>query len=286
MRRNIIARHPGLLLALGLLLTALLLGGIILPRTRLARCYEPGEMLLSAALPAAASAEAAWTVETTALTLAQPLREESILVLAQQRSPAKSGEPQAVIYCTHAGEGYAGEIRANGQAGGVTRAAQALADGLEQRGIAVIVDETVHDSPSYNEAYESSLDSISAISRQYPHIELFIDVHRDSAIEGVNTRLSTENGSYARMMLVIGTDENLEHPDWRLNQAFMQQLDEELNELLPGITRKPRSSSARYNQHIAPKAILVEMGSTDNTLEEARRSAAILAQALCNVMGW
>ena len=75
-------------------------------------------------------------------------------------------------------------------------------------------------------------------------------------------------------------------PLWRENYDFALQLDATLNQLVPDVTREPRVYSGRYNQHISTGAILVEVGSTDNTVEEAQRSAALLAEAICQVKGW
>lgn len=262
--------------------------GWLLPRALLASGPEAGEPALSAEGEAGRSIPAARLNNTDTPATSLPY-EESILVLASPQgktgTPVPDG-PQMMIYCTHAGENYSGETRANGKPGGVMKAARALAEEMEKRGVEVIFDDTLHDSPSYSDAYASSLAAVSAVHAKYPDMELFIDVHRDSAIEGVNTRLSNSSGSYARLLLIVGSDEKYEHPRWSENQAFARQVYGELEELLPGLAREPRVSSNRYNQHIAPKALLVEVGSTDNSVEEARRSMTVLAQALCQAMGW
>ena len=231
--------------------------------------------------------------ESAAPRTSGPLQSESLLLLPREApeeesspAPVKNGLPLVCVYCTHAGEEYKGQTRVNGQPGGVMQAAAALVSALEERGVGVIFDETLHDSPSYDEAYGSSLRSISAIREENPSVELYIDVHRDSPIEGLSTRLETEEGAYARMMFIIGTNEKLEHPLWQQNHSFALELDAALNELLPGVTREPRVYSGRYNQHISPEAILVEVGSTENSVEEAERSAALLAEAICAVKGW
>lgn len=208
---------------------------------------------------------------------------------APDASPEPSPEtalPRVCIYCTHAGEEYQGQTRVNGQPGGVMSVAAALADALEAQGISVILDKTLHDSPSYDEAYGSSLDTVSRIQQENPSLEVLVDVHRDSAIPGLSTRLEVQGRSYARMMFIIGTNEKLEHPNWRQNQDFALSLTEALEAMCPGLTREPRVYSGRYNQHLSPNAILVEIGSTDNSQEEAERSAALLAAAICQVKGW
>ncbi len=211
-----------------------------------------------------------------------PATGECLLLLPPDDAPA----PRVVIYCTHAGEEYAGQRRVNGKAGGVMTAAAALADAFEARGVGVIFDQTLHDSPSYDDAYQSSLTSLSAIAAQYPEIEVYFDIHRDSLIEGVDTTLETAAGSLARMMFVVGTDEKFPHPGWRQNYEFACAVTAELEALQPGLTREPRLYSGRYNQHIAAAAALVEIGSNGNSVQEACRSAELLAEAVCRVRGW
>lgn len=310
---------PAALLVLVLFLLGLALGALALPVSAIAALYEHGGEALNAALPAAASLAqgnegaypAAVLLQTAGLPLALETAalqaelaaaaaeaeaeeaarladEESILVIAKAPEEAAaaqpSGEPQVVIYCTHAGEGYAGETRVNGKAGGVMTVAATLKEAFEAAGVGVILDETLHDSPSYDDSYNSSLRAVTEIAAEHPQIEVYIDVHRDSSIAGISTQLTTEIGSFAKMMLVVGTNENLPHPDWQQNYTFAKAVTAAASELQPGIMREPRVYSGRYNQHVAPKAILVEIGSTDNTLEEAKRSAQILAKAVISCM--
>ena len=214
---------------------------------------------------------------------------ENTLLIIQKNSKdstvtkPNSGEPQIIIYCTHSSEEYAGQKRVAGQAGGVMEVAATLAATLEELGHTVFLDETLHET-SYNDSYSHALNRLTQLHEQYPSAEVYVDVHRDSSIAGISTQLSTSSGSYAKMMLVIGSDEKLEHPNWQQNYAFAQAVDQAADQLMPGIMREPRVYSGRYNQHIGNKAILVEMGSTDNSVEEAKRSAKILAQAISNCL--
>lgn len=215
--------------------------------------------------------------------------EETLLVL--YRKPAENGaedgkSPVAVIYCTHATEEYAGETRKNGVPGGVMEVAAELGAELERYGVTVILDQQLHDSPDYNEAYASSLASVTGIKAEYPEAEVFIDVHRDSMVEGVDTTLETEEGDYARLMFVVGTDEKYEHPEWETNYAFVREVQAALEAATPGITRETRIYSGRYNQHVAENAILVEFGSNGNERAEAVASARLLAEAIAAVKGW
>ena len=82
-------------------------------------------------------------------------------------------------------------------------------------------------------------------------------------------------------MLVVGTDEGgLSHPDWQENLANALKLQALLNRAAPGLCRSLDLRTERFNQHETPGSLLIEIGSTGNTLAEALRSARILADAL------
>ncbi len=215
---------------------------------------------------------------------------ENILILSggnnQQNSTDEKREltPRAVVYSTHTSEQYSGQTRKNGVPGGVFSAATALAEALEMQGIGVILLTDVFDAPDWNAAYGNSLAALEKVKKEYPDIELFIDVHRDSAIEGLNTHLASGGIAYARMLLIIGSNDNLPHPNWQSNQAFANSLNDTIDEMLPGIMRLPKVYSGRYNQHIGTQAILVEIGSETNSVEEAKNSAKLLAEALAKLL--
>ena len=221
-----------------------------------------------------------------------PPAEESLLVIGsaaedkEEETPATDEplEPQAVVYCTHTSEGYYGQERQSGVAGGVLDAARTLADTLEANGIGVILLEDIFDAPDWNNSYGYSLAALEEVKAKYPDIQLYIDVHRDAEIPGVDTHFTDDSGSYARMMLIIGSNANLPHPNWEQNRAFANQLYNELERTKPGLMRDSKIYNGRYNQHVGNKAILVEVGSTSNTVEEAKSSAALLGNAIAKLL--
>ena len=208
-----------------------------------------------------------------------------ILLAADPAPKEQPGDkPLAVVYCTHTSEEYAGQKRAGGVAGGVFSAAKALAAGLEGQGIGCILLDTVFDAPDWNKAYGNSLAALEKVKKEHPEIELFVDVHRDSPVAGLDTHYHDDSGDYARMMLIIGSDANLEHPNWQKNKTFAYALQDKINAARPGLMRDARIYSGRYNQHMGNKAILVEIGSNENTVDEACASAEVLARALAELL--
>ena len=53
----------------------------------------------------------------------------------------------------------------------------------------------------------------------------------------------------------------------------------------PTLMRPITVRNSRYNQHVTPGSLLIEMGAAGNSLDEALLSARLLGQAVVEVMG-
>ena len=89
--------------------------------------------------------------------------------------------------------------------------------------------------------------------------------------------------------MVIGTGEGImggfsEKPNWKENAKLAIKLTNKLNELYPGLARDVYYKTGRYNQHVSTNAILIEVGSTLTTLEEAERACIYLAEAISQIV--
>ena len=118
---------------------------------------------------------------------------------------------------------------------------------------------------------------------------MVLDVHRDAVEDraGFPAALTAniDGEEYARLMLVVGTDEGgLPHPDWQENLANALKLQALLNRSAPGLCRDLDLRTERFNQHETPGSLLVEVGASGNTLAEALRSARILGNALVKLI--
>lgn len=204
--------------------------------------------------------------------------------------------PKVLIVHTHSSEAYTQEVgwfyeesdllRTENAAFSVIRVGEALAQRLEERGIEVVHDTALNDYPAYDGAYERMRLTIEQYLAQYPSIRMVVDVHRDAAVYPDGSQVAftqTVNGEpCAQIMLVAGTDEGgLEHPGWQENLALMVKLHALIEREAPGLCRSIDLRTERFNQHETPGSMLVEFGSTGNTLAEALRSADYFAQALC-----
>ena len=203
--------------------------------------------------------------------------------------------PQILIVHTHGSEAYtmpagqeyvpSSDSRTTDSRFNVVRVGEELKKTLEEAGLTVLHDETLHDYPEYSGAYNRSLSSVEEYLREYPTIAYVLDIHRDaisdsegnpykvvSAAAGVNA---------AQMSLVIGTDGGgLEHPDWQENLKLAAALQQRITDSFPTLMRPITVRNSRYNQHVTPGCLLIEMGAAGNSLDEALLSARLLGEQL------
>lgn len=204
----------------------------------------------------------------------------------------QQAEPTVLILHSHATEGYIntkkGNYRTKNTGENMVSVGDLLAQKLEAAGIRVIHDRTLHDSPSYNAAYENSRASAKKYLQQYPSIALILDLHRDSVADSngnqIKYTVQTPKGTAAKMMLVVGTDAGgLSHNNWPENMSLAVKLQAHLNKQCPQICRPISFRTQRFNQDLSTGALLVEMGSAGNDRQEALVAAEYLAQAIADL---
>lgn len=213
------------------------------------------------------------------------------------REIAFSGQkgPKVLILHTHTSEAYLDESRATSpyhsadQSENVVRVGAEIAAVLNEAGIETLHDKTRHDIPSYTGAYGRSADTARGRIGESPSIEIVLDIHRDAIEQSdgafVKTLAGGDGARTAQVMTVVGTDKSgLEHPLWRDNLAFALKLQKRMNELYPSLARPINLRSERFNGHISDKALLIEVGSNANTLEEAIAGGRAFAKALADFL--
>lgn len=165
------------------------------------------------------------------------------------------------------------------------RIGKEICDVLTQNGIKVIHDTTINDYPSYNGSYSRSGTNISNAIKNDPSIKIVLDVHRD-AIEGANGEkikytAPIDGKNAACVMFVAGSNlSGSEHSEWETNMQFAATAQQHIQSLYPGLMRPINFRSQRFNQHLTPGSIIVEVGTNGNTLDEAILGARYFANAL------
>lgn len=192
------------------------------------------------------------------------------------------------IYHTHTSESYSDVgiysdyYRTTDKTNNVVSVGNRLVQELEKYGMYAVQDTTVHDYLSFGKAYEASLKTIKKRMNEDKY-DILIDIHRDALAANETFRPTAEiNGeTVAKLMFVIGTDTaGLSHDEWMENLKFAIAFQERANRMYPGLFRDIHLSTSRYNQHMSNKAVIVEVGATGNTVQEAQASMKYFASVL------
>jgi stage II sporulation protein P len=145
----------------------------------------------------------------------------------------------------------------------------------------------MNDYPTYTGSYRRSLINIQKDIKKYPNSKILFDIHRDALGSGKEKlRLTTTiNGQKAaQIMFVVGTDElGLKHDSWKENLKFALKLQKAANDKYPNLCRYINIRKERFNQHVSPGCIIIEVGGTGNTLEEALVSMKYFADVISEV---
>lgn len=206
--------------------------------------------------------------------------------------------PKVLIVHTHGSEAYtmpegqeyvsSGDCRTTDCDFNVVRVGDELARILEDAGIEVLHDKTLYDYPEYSGAYGRSQQAAEDAIAAYPTISLVLDIHRDAISDADGNPYKVVSNvagiNAAQMSFIIGTDGGgLEHPAWKENLKFAAALQQQILEDYPTLMRPVSVRNSRYNQHVSPGALLVEIGAAGNSLDEALLSARLLGKALADM---
>lgn len=205
-------------------------------------------------------------------------------------------EPKVLIYHTHGSEAYKDSIAGKWEHT-VIGVGETLKQILEEKyKIKVYHDETVYDKINgeldRSKAYTYAGEGIEKILEKYPSIQVVIDLHRDSV--GANLHLVTEiDGKKTAKIMFFngmsrtaknGTIAYLYNENKEANLAFSFQLQLAAAKKYPDFTRKIYLKGYRYNLHLKPRSLLIEVGAENNTVAEAKNAMEPLADLLNEVL--
>ena len=201
-----------------------------------------------------------------------------------------------LIFHTHTCESYTSTNANNYQMDGtyrttdlnfnIARVGTELENRLKEKGFNVIHNTMLHDYPAYSGSYNRSLETVQNILNKNKDYEIVIDVHRDAVGNNNSYAPTVKIGDTyaAQLLFVIGTDGGgLSHPNWRNNLKFAIKVQEKANEMYPGLFKPIIVRNSRYNQNLAGEAVILEVGATGNTLEQALISMEYFSNVLSEI---
>lgn len=207
--------------------------------------------------------------------------------------------PHILIVHTHGSEAYSqydgdhyeesDSYRSTDCTHNIVKVGEEIANVFRSHGYEVIHDTNLYDYPAYNGSYDRSKAAVEEWLRQYPSIQMILDVHRDALVDRdgkVYKMVTEENGQkMAQVMMVLGSgDSGAAHPRWKDNLAFAVKLQQGLLKDYDSLARPIVLRSHRYNQQLLPGYLLVEVGGHGNTLTEAIHGAKLWAESVSKTL--
>ena len=199
-----------------------------------------------------------------------------------------------LIYHTHSLELYADSAQFAAP-NGVIGAGEFLAKLLEEQyGYRVLHLTRSFDAEGRDYAYGKALPALKEVLAEHPEIQVVIDLHRDEVDSNAHLVQNVEGKEAARYMFFnglsytrnLGALAEFPNPYQKENLAVSYQLQLASDALFPGCARKIYLKGYRYNMHLRPRSILIELGAQNNTEQEAWNSCVLLAKMLDTVLSY
>ena len=206
--------------------------------------------------------------------------------------PQEGDGPQILIYHTHSQEAFADSVPGDVNTG-IVGVGECLTKILtEQYGYRVLHNTGQYDVETRDNAYSRALRAVEQILAENPSIQVIIDLHRDEVAEETKLVTDIQGRPTARFMFFNGLSRTrktgdidyLANENQEANLAFSFQMQLKAAEYYPGLTRRIYLKGYRYNMHLRPRTLLVELGAQNNTVEEAINACDPLAHILDMVL--
>ena len=206
--------------------------------------------------------------------------------------PQEGDGPQILIYHTHSQEAFADSVPGDVNTG-IVGVGECLTKILtEQYGYRLLHNTGQYDVETRDNAYSRALPAVEQILAENPSIQVIIDLHRDEVAEETKLVTDIQGRPTARFMFFNGLSRTrktgdidyLANENQEANLAFSFQMQLKAAEYYPGLTRRIYLKGYRYNMHLRPRTLLVELGAQNNTVEEAINACDPLAHILDMVL--
>ncbi len=229
-------------------------------------------------------------VNGTAVANATDFEVRDLLDDTVEQPSFEKGKPAVLIYHTHTTECYRneeGRTNTTDQTQNVVAVGDAMKAVFEAAGYPTIHIKEIFNQKNFNQSYAYSRSAVEKILEENPSIQVVLDVHRDSiSSNGVDYYPVTqvEGKEAAQVMIVCGTDaKGLAHPDWRQNFVYGLELSRRMGKLYGELSRPVNLRADRFNTHFTPYTLLLEVGSSANTLEQAVYGGELAASAMIDL---
>jgi stage II sporulation protein P len=197
-----------------------------------------------------------------------------------------------LLYNTHTSESYTnsekykfdynGTYRTTDAKFNMISVAKELESNLKEKSINTIQDTTPHDYGTYTSSYSRSKITVKNSITNNGNFGISIDVHRDAIGDlAFAPKVNIKGINVAQCMFVIGvgTDKN-RNPYSLDNLSLAVQIQLLADKIYPGLFRPMIIRNSIYNQDLNRYSLLIEIGATGNTLDEAYYATRCISNLL------
>lgn len=205
-------------------------------------------------------------------------------------STIENEDPLVLIYHTHNYESFIPETKnPYSESTNITLVGRALSNALKGNNINTVFDDTdvmgilKERNLRFTDSYAVTREILTNLLNEHDTVKMVFDIHRGS-LEQADRTVNIDGVDYAKVLFVVSkTTDN-----YKENREFANLLHEKLVELYPqlskGVFEKGVDPRNTYNQDLHINSTLVEIGGTENTLEESYRTADILAKVIKEII--
>ncbi len=207
--------------------------------------------------------------------------------------------PTVLIFHTHTTESYLlsdngvfyedYKTRSTDSTKNMIRVGDEICRVLEENGIGFIHDTGIYDEV-YEGAYSRSRVSVEKYLREYPTIQIVLDVHRDaiyySDTEHAKPTAEIDGRKAAQLMIITGAEEGYitDFPNWENNLKFALLFQKTAEEGYEGLMKPLYFCQRKYNMDLGVCSLLLETGTDANTLDEAMYSGYLTGKVLTEII--
>lgn len=235
-----------------------------------------------------------YTVDSTTTIGPEQLNVDSLLKKDMHIKKDGTG-PKVLIFHTHSQEAFA-DSKAGDPKTSIVGMGQYLGELLNAKGISTLhhagVYDLVNGKLDRSNAYELSEAGVRKILKQYPSIEVVIDLHRDGVPNTTHLVTNVNGKQTAKIMFFNGLSRTkskgdiayLKNPYIQDNLSFSLQMQLQAESMYPSFARRIYLKGYRYSLHMMPKSLLIEAGAQTNTVQEMKNAMELLANVLEKVL--
>lgn len=213
-------------------------------------------------------------------------------LLAKDLSIKKNNkEPKILIIHSHPQESYS--IDEKGTKGSVNDVGDELEKILEANyNVSVLHLEGDNNSELLG-AYDRIETRVQKVIKEYPSIEVIIDIHRDGGVQPTTTIIEKQPTAMINMnnglcldteIGTIGSLKDYINPYIKDNLSLSMQIKSRSDKVNPDLIKPITLSKFRYSLHMLPKSLLIDVGNNMDTVKAAKNAMEPFSEILADVL--